>query len=376
MRNLLIFLVSILFFLGAYSQSNNFKKITISDVPIVRYPLEEVSYFDALHNFTSAKIEAYPQTEKNTKLVSTRVHPVIGAMHYGFAQHRPVAISPDMIWLMIMQGFAKHVSFMSDSLRTKMVNFDGRKAISIRHDEFKRGNQKNEWNKVFPEFREQIKSSLNPELDTLMMISFSTTTEKEIIANQITMMNALSKFYSFNVQTACGIPYVILEGTPEDWKKIYENTKRLKKYDLDFWIKQILPILNEIYLCSNGKNNKAFWKSMYKWDTSSGGDRVTGWIVNFFPYENTFNGGKRINKYLIKDYRKDGRAERAFYYGMSGSSFTSGMSVCNFTWDYYQTKIEMQFFGGFVGVKQDENFVLRPEINWFVAEKTDIRMIK
>lgn len=37
---------------------------------------------------------------------------------------------------------------------------------------------------------------------------------------------------------------------------------------------------------------------------------------------------------------------------------------------YYGEKIDMNFCAGFIGISQDNNIALRPEINWFVAEKS------
>src|SRR4029078_12923454 len=37
-------------------------------------------------------------------------HPVIAALDLAFSDHRPLVLSPDMIWLLIAQGFANHVN--------------------------------------------------------------------------------------------------------------------------------------------------------------------------------------------------------------------------------------------------------------------------
>src|SRR5262249_48555239 len=35
-------------------------------------------------------------------------HPLIAALHRAFCDHRPLSLSPDMIWLLIAQGVANH----------------------------------------------------------------------------------------------------------------------------------------------------------------------------------------------------------------------------------------------------------------------------
>ena len=49
--------------------------------------------------------------------------------------------------------------------------------------------------------------------------------------------------------------------------------------------------------------------------------------------------------------------------------FPSGLAKAPFIWDYVGTRYEMEFLGGFVGVKQDPlSLFLRPEIGWIVRE--------
>jgi hypothetical protein len=38
-----------------------------------------------------------------------------------YAGHRPVALSPDMIWLMICQGVAHHINANAEQLRPQFV---------------------------------------------------------------------------------------------------------------------------------------------------------------------------------------------------------------------------------------------------------------
>jgi len=68
-----------------------------------------------------------------------------------------------------------------------------------------------------------------------------------------------------------GIPNVRLVGTVEDWEKVREKAKRLAKYDLEWWIVELIPVLDEFVNAMKGKVDNKFWKSLYKLDDSSGG---------------------------------------------------------------------------------------------------------
>src|SRR6476620_101863 len=58
-----------------------------------------------------------------------RVHPLLGAVHLAFAQHRPLVLTPDAIWLTIVQGVAQHVRLNAEALRSRLVRHSGREAI-------------------------------------------------------------------------------------------------------------------------------------------------------------------------------------------------------------------------------------------------------
>ena len=59
-----------------------------------------------------------------------------------------------------------------------------------------------------------------------MTANFSTTTEMERIASQITLMHSVQSFVEFfSFAGICGIPEVTLEGTPEDWEAVLKKQR-------------------------------------------------------------------------------------------------------------------------------------------------------
>ena len=141
------------------------------------------------------------------------------------------------------------------------------------------------------------------------------------------------------------------------------------KFGLSFWTKNLYPILDKIYESSNGNIDNKFWKSIYKWDSESGGNTVTGWIIRFFPYLGE-ESNKHLNPYLSTDIDSAQIRNNFSLWGLHGSSFGSGISSCDFEWDYFKTFYRMQFCAGFIGISQNKlDMTLRPEINWFIAHK-------
>lgn len=44
-------------------------------------------------------------------------------------------------------------------------------------------------------------------------------------------MGAFKKYFDYSMMIfGCGVPYVVLDGTAEDYRKIIEKAKYLKKY--------------------------------------------------------------------------------------------------------------------------------------------------
>ena len=57
----------------------------------------------------------------------TGCHPLIAATHLTFSQHRPLVLSPDVIWITIAQGLALHINNHAKEMRHQFVSFEGKK---------------------------------------------------------------------------------------------------------------------------------------------------------------------------------------------------------------------------------------------------------
>src|SRR5215510_2871545 len=64
-------------------------------------------------------------------LVPDGVHPLLSAVAKAFAEHRPLVLSPDAVWLTIAQGVAQHVRLHAEQLRPRLVRHAGRKRLTL-----------------------------------------------------------------------------------------------------------------------------------------------------------------------------------------------------------------------------------------------------
>lgn len=291
-------------------------------------------------------------------------HPFFYGMYEAYASHCPFVLSPDMVWMLISQGFSHHINANPEKYRDRMVDFQGKMSLVVESD---KPLDEAEWERLIPEFAEKIKKNTKGTIAETIIADFSTTTSYEQIASEITLMETTKAYFEFVVMyAACGIPEVTLLGTTEDWQKVYDKAMQLRSFDLDWWIDELAPILKQFIKSSKGYADTKFWRNMFKWHTQKeygAPNIIDGWIVKFFPYD---QDGKRFDlKTLTRDSSlPDEMAEVDVRFV---EIYEDGSSK--------ETPIEL--YGGFVGLEQNpENYALTPKIGWKVVKKDDTSTIK
>ena len=292
-----------------------------------------------------------------------------------YADHRPIELCPDDIWLLISQGVARHINLNAEKLRSKLVNHEEKIQLYVETSQallgendtlvLPRQDKPVDWPAIFDGFVMQMKEHSKGDITEILPADFSTTTIESRIASQITLMNAMQPFFDYVVvRFSCGTPYIILKGTPEDWQKIIDNVKKLKKYDLSWWIEKLIPVLEHFLLASMGEVDTQFWRCMIAQiapDKLRGGGcsmevptKFDGWFLNFFPYDKK----GRTPSLVTQEHRMLNEVVNAdFVYRLIGSY---GNTI---------KETPMQFWAGFVGVEEDpETYVVKPHIGWFVRK--------
>ncbi len=295
-------------------------------------------------------------------LVNYGFHSFFNGMYQAYADHRPFVLSPDMIWLLISQGFARHVNANPEKLRKYFVDFSGKLSLTVKVDTDIL-NDPDSWEKVFPQFTTQIAQHTGDNLINTLTADFSTTTAVEKVASEITIMEAMEPYFEYMIfYSVCGIPEITLQGTTEDWKKVLKKTKKLGKYELKWWTKELEPILKEFVKASQGHINKRFWRNMFKYHSKKrygAPEVIDGWIVKFFPYN---KDGKRKSLNKISSFLGDNDLPEEMV----------KVDVLYIKTDGVHTeKTMLELWAGFIGLEQNkETFALTPQISWMVKEKT------
>jgi hypothetical protein len=345
----------------------------VSDVSAATEPLPELPYHQAVADFLGSPIDSC--SRYHGQLVETvPSHPLVGALHAAFATHRPICLSPDIIWLTLTQGVAHHINANAEQLRHHFVQHEGKLKIVVRRDDFVKSSPENPWPEVFAEFSAAIREHIGGA-HGLIVADFSTTGPVERAASEIVLLDAMKTFFSFELHTLCGIPSITLEGTVEDWKAIARRVREFSRFDLAWWVEPLQPILEQFVAAASGDVNRKFWDSIYKWQGShgSGSPDISGWVMTLFPYVNNPEakwacrfGEKsaapplRRNPWLGASSSGDGRGR---------DDFPSLPAKAPFLWKFPDTEYEMEFIGGLIGIHQDpQTLCLRPEVGWVIRE--------
>ena len=284
-----------------------------------------------------------------------------------YAEHRPLVFSPDMIWVLISQGFARYVNAHPEEMRDKLVSHTSKMELVVQSEKDLLSEDA-DWEKMIGDFTAQINENTKGDIAKTITADFSTTGITERITSQITLMETMKSYFDYVVHyIACGIPSVTLTGTPEDWQKVLEKTQQLEKYGIGKWTKSLVPILTEFVKASEGKADQAFWQSMVKkgrLDKLVGGGCdfrqptvLDGWILKFFPDEN----GQTPDEVPHTHKMPSERVYVDFKYKVISPADGTVL-----------TDIPMQLVAGFIGTEVDTlTHALTPKMGWVVRQMED-----
>jgi hypothetical protein len=285
------------------------------------------------------------------------LHPFVLMVHLAFAEHYNLTLTPDIIWMVIVQNFSHHINLNAEKFRDMFVDHKGKKVISIIRDEFGPDPKNNDWGNVFPEFCEKITEIIGKQNSGLVLQNFSTTSRSDFMSYQVVLMDMTKEFFDYRVRTRCGIPKFNFKGSSSDWGEIKRKIKDFNKFGLESWVKNLEYFIDKIINIVNGKDEKSFLESFYKLNSTSGDEWVTGEILRLFPY-------KRLRKDNFKrfDYNPSIKGWGGIE-GISTGSFPSGKTSVPFIWEYMGKNINMSFNTSGVIVIDNDYLELKNNVN-------------
>lgn len=281
-----------------------------------------------------------------------------------YKMHKSLTLSPEMIWMLISQGFARYVNAHSDELRPRLVSHEGKMDLAI-ETELDLLSGEADYEKLVSDFASEIAKYTKEDIAQTLTSDFSATLPAERIASQITLMESVKSYFQYQVHyAACGIPSITLKGTSADWQRVLAKTCKLAAYGLADWTGSLEPILTQFVLASEGHPKQEFWQSIVKKEPTDRlkGDkcstqtptRIDGWLLKLFPDEN----GQTLDSV---SHTGEMPSER-IYVGLKYRIMDSQAGTI-------KREVPMELMAGFIGEEEDTlTGTLTPKIGWLLRQ--------
>lgn len=267
----------------------------------------------------------------------------LGMVSLAYAKHYSIEISPDDIWLMILDGIRIHVKVNRDSLKDKFVGPGTDTTVNIYDDKLTLESSPKQWSAAIAGLFDELQTKLPQETGEPLKTRFSTTNDVDFAVSSSMVLAVASEYYTYHIYTMCGIPKIKIKGTKEDWVKLKDSYNKLvDRLDLQWWAQELNPVLDEFINVQSGNIDEEFWKGIYKYIATPGcgSDYFNGWISKFFPYTRDFD-----NKFQRRMNWND---------QMDFSVIPEGITDVDITWHYLGKQIPLKLYTGFIGVQYDK----------------------
>jgi len=214
------------------------------------------------------------------------------------------------------------------------------------------------------QINKQMEEYLGKEIMENLTPNFTTTDYDSIIISKLSIMGAFKKYFEYHMSDIiCGNPYIILEGTAEDYKKIINKAKILRKYKFEWYIDRVIPLIQKMVDAKEGNVDIEHFKNIiskeyfrFGCDSST---YLSGWILKFFAYQKEDGKIVPFNDYKIDIVNLDKLANQ--------------MLIVPFTIINEETneKYLMKYKVGFIGCDINEKNEVYPIQGWIVSKSTE-----
>ena len=321
-----------------------------------------------MHNFDTEEKKFFNNEKKS----------LLRGLILAYKNHYPIVITPDMIWILILQGYSRFMEKYHELFREKYVNFQGKKVLEVKKiGIFPEDASPETWQEIIDDFTEGIKYYIGGDIMSNLQSDFTTTDSVTLATSQAAIMSSMKNYFTFNLgMGGCGISSITLEGTIEDWEKIKSKLKFFskKEFGLNWWFKHLIPIIDKIimtksYYTKEKKINheiKNFWKDMIRVKDSEDSYNpfiLNGWIIKFVP---------NLSEEAPKLYENELHEE-----DIPDQIISCPLKLTVFNLDFTKTIYNCSLASGFYGMIQDKkDFSVRPVIGYALIseDKSNCRM--
>ncbi len=361
--------------------------------------LEQKSYskeFDKLENKHNLDFEnkdlyysSYEHTDNLT--VESTCNEFINTFITAYNQHLPLKIRPDDIHLSLQLIFSTYINNNAEELRDMFVEHSGKINLEVKSLIF-------DINYFCETFKKLMDSNLkNKEFCSIFTQNYSTSNVISKTVSNMMLMNSLKEYFSFEMILGCGIPYVILDGTTEDWIRVNEFYKYMKTLfkdsELKTWFTHFDIIMDMFMEMKSLEDNteapfriKELWKRVISYvPQGSGGDTILGgWVRLFVPYSSQnklikfpksidcLDITKNVPSELKMDYYCYQDILKEYYIASGWNSMQYGSVLTEAVLTVYGEKYEIEINSGFFKPHITDDNIVCFNIGYNIKENKNI----
>ena len=326
------------------ASSASFADVVVKDEKIKRsVPKEKENVLDKIKENNNGLLLAR-FTEKISNVGEDEVHPFIGMVAKAYAEHYPIEIYPDDIWLLLMDGFKIHININREKLKNKFVLTGADSSLVIEDNSLTLSSPPEKWEQdvlvVYDSLFQKIPAKTRASFD----VNFSTTTPVSSFTFKAMLLSISSAYYTFGITSLCGIPEIAIKGTMLDWICLKTRFNELANIlGMEWWASELNPILDKFIAAFAGKADLEFWRGFYKYikgDEGCGwGPKINGWITKFFPYRAAYDDDDRRIYVRKNKWNEDEDFE----------DFPLGVNEVPILWNNRGEKVKLKLVVGFWG---------------------------
>eukprot|EP01132_Coremiostelium_polycephalum_P002203 gene2203-2717_t len=203
-----------------------------------------------------------------------------------YNRHHHWVVKPDDVWMAIIVQFSNYVNANSEKLRTKFVDFEGKRTLKVNSN----GTLFTApYDQMALSMTDQIAKNIKDEtVRTWALPDFTTTNFTDKVVGAVALMATMKQYFNYEFHLLCGLPRVTLLGTVEDWNNIKARVQRLLEFGIEGdnkmkkWVDLLSPIIDQFIQTASGKPDATWWnKIVNNISGGSGPSYITGWITAF-----------------------------------------------------------------------------------------------
>ncbi|KAI1342419.1 hypothetical protein F5Y15DRAFT_303641 [Xylariaceae sp. FL0016] len=222
---------------------------------------------------------------KSRGLQGTRNSGFVRACLDAYNRHHHLVIRPDDVWITILTQFSFYINAHAEEMRSAFVSHKGKKELALGYG----ANMEDFDFSIFAMDMSDLlsQSVVDPTLRDWIIPRFSTTERNDEVVASIIMMGTMKAYFSYVCMLMCGLPYVTLQGTREDWQLICDKLDKLAEYgdEPSRFATVLRPVLSRFvgsFDEPGSESTKDFWQHICHVEPGgSGPDRLNGWLNAF-----------------------------------------------------------------------------------------------